>query len=189
MALIESGEPGSLCEISGALPDGVLGEVRMHQTIYAKRPDVGGICRVQPFHVMALSAGGLVPEARHGFGAYLAGAVTLWPHTALVRDDKAADGVASTLADGVAVVLRGNGAVVAGSSIEEAVVLTWYLEDAARLELAVRSAGIDGRLTASEAAARAVWSGGILDRMWDYLTAGDPESRGSGPPPQHVPAR
>ena len=38
--------------------------------------------------------------------------------------------------------MRGNGVVAAGESLQSAVVLTWYLEDAARVELAALSAGL-----------------------------------------------
>ena len=175
MGLVEPGEPATLCRVDEPLPDGVLGEVRIHQAIYARRPEINGICRTQPFSVMALSAGGLTPVARHGFGAYLGAVVPLFPSTRLVRDDAAAALVAETMGDNPAVVLRGNGAVVAASSLERAVVLSWYLEDAAKVELAVRSPGLAARLSDDEIAERAVWTGRIAERMWEYLTAGDPE--------------
>jgi HCOMODA/2-hydroxy-3-carboxy-muconic semialdehyde decarboxylase len=77
-----------------------------------------------------------------------------------------------------AVVMRGNGVVVAADSLPKAVALTWYLEDAARLELAVLSAGLQQQsviLEATERERRATSAGGIFERMWDYLCAGDPE--------------
>jgi len=75
-----------------------------------------------------------------------------------------------------AIVMRGNGAVTVGASLEEAVVMAWYLEDAARVELAVLATGMAGEeLTPLEAQARAVTSGRIIERMWEWLTAGDPE--------------
>lgn len=175
MALVKPGEPASLCRVDEPLPDGVLGEVRIHQAIYARRPEINGICRIQPFCVMALSAGGATPVARHGFGAYFGAEIPLFPSSRLVRDDDAAALVATTMGDCPAVVLRGNGAVVAASSLERAVVLSWYLEDAAKVELAVRSAGLDARLSDGEIAERAAWTGRIAERMWEYLTAGDPE--------------
>lgn len=181
MGLIRPQEPGTLCAISGELPAGVFGEVGVHRAIYAARPDVGGICRTQPFHVMALSSAGKTPLPRHGFGAYFPGGVRMWDDARLVRDANAAAAVTELLGDGSAVVLRGNGAVVCGASLEEATVLTWYLEDAARVELAVRAAGLDRRLTAEEIAARGVWTGQIRERMWEYLTAGDPEVDAGAP--------
>lgn len=177
MGLIAPGEHGTVCEVDGPLPDGVLGEVRIHQAIYRSQPDTGGICRTQPPAVMALSSAGLTPTPRHGFGAYLGSPPPLHDDVRLVRDDAVAAHVARLMGAGTAVVLRGNGAVVAAASLERAVVLTWYLEDAARVELAVRSAGLGESpgLTAEQAASRATWSGGILERMWQYLTVGDPE--------------
>jgi len=76
-----------------------------------------------------------------------------------------------------AIVMRGNGAVTVGGSLQEAVVTAWYLEDAARVELAVLSSGVAGlELTPDEARDRAITSGNIVERMWDWLTAGDPEA-------------
>jgi HCOMODA/2-hydroxy-3-carboxy-muconic semialdehyde decarboxylase len=74
--------------------------------------------------------------------------------------------------------MRGNGVVLAADSLEKVVCLTWYLEDAARLELAVLGAGLEETsavLTADECDRRATSAGGIFERMWDYLTFGDPE--------------
>ena len=176
MGLITVGEEGTVCRVDGDLPDGVLGEVRIHQSVYRRRPEIGGICRTQPPSVMALSTAGLTPVPRHGFGAYLGSPPPLHDDVRLVRDDETAERVAETMAAHHAIVLRGNGAVVAAESLERAVVLTWYLEDAARVELAVRSSGIaGGGLSREQAAGRATWSGRIGERMWEYMTAGDPE--------------
>ena len=179
MGLIEPGDDGTVVPIDGPLPGGVLGEVRIHQSIYRCRGDVGGICRVQPPVTMGLSTMRLTPRARHGPSSYFAPAPPLWDHPALVRDADAADAVAATLGDKSALVLRGNGAVTVGATLEEAVVLAWFLEDAARVEHAVRAIDpqdqVAVELTADEARVRATWDGGILDRMWDHLTAGDPE--------------
>ncbi|SDI69818.1 Class II Aldolase and Adducin N-terminal domain-containing protein [Paraburkholderia steynii] len=83
------------------------------------------------------------------------------------------------MGEGRAVVLRGNGAVVAAASLQEAVALSYYLEDAARIEMQIRMAALYAEarvLTPEQASQRAVRSGGIMERMWDYLTAGDPEA-------------
>ncbi|HEY0834702.1 MAG TPA: class II aldolase/adducin family protein, partial [Azospirillum sp.] len=75
-----------------------------------------------------------------------------------------------------AIVMRGNGAVCVGPSLEDAACLAFFLEDAAALELAL--AGAHGRATPytdDEVAERAVRTGGLFERMWDYLTFGDPE--------------
>lgn len=178
MGMIALGEAGTVVPVDGPLPDGVLGEVRIHQRIYQRRPEVGGVCRSMPPNVMALSTLRRTPRPRHGFGSYFAPGPGLWDDPQLIRSDDQAVGVADALGDNRAVVMRGNGAVTAGENLEQAVVFTWYLEDAARVELEVLRCGqFDTApvLDEAEARARAVGTGRIYERMWDYLTDGDPE--------------
>jgi HCOMODA/2-hydroxy-3-carboxy-muconic semialdehyde decarboxylase len=165
-------EPGTLVALDGPLPEGVLGEVRIHREIYRRRPEVGGICRIMPPALMALSVAGLVPVPRHGIGAYFK-AVPLWDDPRLLRDDAAAAGLAETLGDAAALVMRGNGAVVVGETLPQAVTLAWFLEDAARVEQSVRAMGLNieaALLSPEEIDARQIWSGGVVERMWRHLT-------------------
>lgn len=178
MGLFEAGAPCTVVPIEGPLPDGVLGEVRVHQRIYARRPDVNGICRTQPTDVLTLSVMRRVPRARHGFGCYFSPHVAFWDDIQLLRDDASADALAATLGSDPAVVMRGNGAVVVGETLRRAVVLSWYLEDSARVELELIRAGLAHSaptIPDEDARRRAVWTGGLEDRMWAYLTHGDPE--------------
>lgn len=164
--------PGTVCPIAGPLPDGVLGEVRVHQQIYAHRPAVNAVCRIMPPALMALSTQGLVPRPRHGIGAYFAD-LPLWHDPRLLRDDASASALATLLGHAPAIVMRGNGAVVVGETMPRAVTLAWFLEDAARIERDVRAMGFtpdSGLLSEDEVSARQVWSGGVAERMWDYLT-------------------
>lgn len=157
--------------VQGPLPADVLGEVRIHQQIYQARGDVSGIVRFQSPKVVSLSTLGRSPHARHGFGSYFAPQPPFWSDPRLVRDDERAAAVARMLGGARAIVLRGNGAVVVGASLQEACVLAWYLEDAARVELDVLASGEPGSvLTPSEAADRATMQGRIVERMWDWLT-------------------
>ncbi len=167
----------------GPLPDGALPEVLAHQHIYRRRPDVQAIARFQSPAVMALSVLGRTPRARHGFGAYFAPAPPFHPDPGLLRDDARAAALAARLGDARAVVMRGNGAITVGASPQEAVAMAWYLEDAARVELAVLATGLAGEeYTPAQARDRAVTSGRLIERMWDWLTASDPESA-AGPVP------
>lgn len=164
-------EPGTVVSLDGPLPDGVLGEVRSHREIYRRRPDVHGICRIMPPALMALSTAGIVPRPRHGIGAYF-DRLPLWDDPRLLRDDAAAEKLADLLGLSNAIVMRGNGAVTAGGSLEQAVTLAWFLEDAARIEERVRAMSLDpedGLLSPEEIAARQVWSGGVVERMWRHL--------------------
>lgn len=179
MGLIAPGEACTSVSLAGPLPEGVLGEVRIHREIYRLRPDVGGIVRFMSPKAMSLGAMGLVPRPRHGFGSYFSPQPALWDDPQLLRSDEQAKALAATLGSGHGILMRGNGIVTAGASLEEAVVLAWYLEDAARIELdalATGRADAGPFLSKDEASARATWNGRIRERMWDYLTAGDPEA-------------
>jgi HCOMODA/2-hydroxy-3-carboxy-muconic semialdehyde decarboxylase len=175
MGLVTAADRPVPVPIQGPLPDGVLGEVRIHQQIYRRRPDVVGIARFQSPKLVSLSSLGRTPLARHGFGSYFAPHAPLWHDPRLVRDDGRAAAVADLLGSGRAVVLRGNGAVTVGASLQEACVFAWYLEDAARVELDVLASGLPGLvLDPEEAAARATTQGLIIERMWEWLTDGVP---------------
>ncbi|HZC55667.1 MAG TPA: class II aldolase/adducin family protein [Xanthobacteraceae bacterium] len=179
MGLISPGENGTACPVEGPLPDGVLGEVRVHQKIYERRPDIGAVCRVIPPQVMAMSVLGRPPKARHGFGAFFYPSPAFWDDPTLMRSDAIAAAVAQALGNASGIILRGNGAVVAAATMKQAVTLTWFLEDMCRVELAVLTAGEADTaplLTAAEAKHRADWAGQVAERMWSYLTFGDPET-------------
>ena len=164
--------PGTVCPVEGPLPEGVLGEVRIHQRIYARRAEIGAVCRIMPPALMALSTQGIVPRPRHGIGAYF-DRLPLWPDPRLLRDDAAANALVEMMGDAPAIVMRGNGAVVAAETMPKAATLAWFLEDAARVERDVRAMGFapeSGLLDAEETAARQVWAGQVAERMWDWLT-------------------
>jgi HCOMODA/2-hydroxy-3-carboxy-muconic semialdehyde decarboxylase len=178
MQLIGVGEVGQVVAVDGPLPSGVLGEVRLHQQVYRRRPGVQAVARTMPPALMALGTARRTPRPRHGMGAYFGEGATLWDDPQLVRDDVLASAVIDAMGSSNAIVMRGNGVVVAADSLAEVVALTWYLEDAARLELAVCAAGLEQAsvvLEAAEREFRATRAGGIFERMWEYLTAGDPE--------------
>jgi HCOMODA/2-hydroxy-3-carboxy-muconic semialdehyde decarboxylase len=179
MGLIPPGQPGTVVPVEGPLPEGVLGEVRLHQQIYRRRPDINGVCRSMPPHVMALSALGRTPVPRHGMGSYFWPQPPLWGDVQLIRDDERAQAAIAQMGTAVALVMAGNGVVVCADSLEKACVLTWFLDDAARIELEALRCGLADTgpvLSEADAARRATWSGGIAERMWVYLTADDPEA-------------
>jgi HCOMODA/2-hydroxy-3-carboxy-muconic semialdehyde decarboxylase len=176
LGMIGAGDDAVVVPTDGALPVGVLPEVIIHQHIYRARADVHGIARFQSPSVMALSALGRTPRALHGFGSYFAPRPPIHLDPRLARDSGSAAAITALLGAQRAVVMRGNGAVTVGASLPEAVALAWYLEDAARVELAVLATGIEPlEYTPQEAADRAITKGNLFERMWSWLTADDPE--------------
>lgn len=178
MGTILAADGGTVVPVRGALPEGVLGEVRIHQAIYARRPEIGAVCRIMPPQLGLLALLRRTPRPRHGFGAYFAPGPPLWDDPRLLRDDIAAARLADTLAQHKAIVMRANGAVVVGANPIEAVALSWFLEEAARVEVGLMQINQDGEhtmLTADETVARQVVAGRVYERMWEYLTFGDSE--------------
>lgn len=179
MGTILPGEAGTVVPIAGPLPDGVLGEVRLHQAIYRARPQVNAICRIMPPHTGTLALLRRTPRPRHGFGAYFAPQPPLWDDPRLLRDDALAQRLAERLGAAPAIVMRANGAVVVGTSLVEAVALSWFLEEAARVETELLRMHQDGDhtlLSAEEVTARQVTAGRVYERMWEYLSFGDAEA-------------
>ena len=179
MGLISPDDQGTVVPVEGPLPDGVLGEVRCHQQIYKRRKDVNGIARTFLRHVMTLSTFERTPKPRIGFASYFAPQPPLWNDPLLLRDDAMAADLADTLGDARTIVMRGNGCILTGATVEEAIVMAFYLEEAAKTELAVMATGQEEKslvYSDQQAEARAVSSGQIFERMWDYLTHGDPEA-------------
>ena len=178
MGLITPKDEGTVVPIEGPLPDGVLGEVRCHQQLYMRRSDINGIARTFLRDVMTLSTFKRTPKPRIGFGSYFAPSPPLWDDPLLLRDNSMAAKLAETLDNARAIVMRGNGCILTGNTVEEAIVMAFYLEEAAKTELAVMATGKEESsiiYSNEEANARAVSSGQIFERMWDYLTADDPE--------------
>jgi HCOMODA/2-hydroxy-3-carboxy-muconic semialdehyde decarboxylase len=176
LGLVAPADPPVMVPTQGPLPADALPEVIVHQHIYRQRRDARAVVRFQSPCVMALSTLALTPRARHGFGAYFAPCPPLHNDPRLVREEARAAALVAQLGSARAIVMRGNGAVTVGASIEEAVVMAWYLEDAARVELAVLGTAREGlELTPTEARDRAITSGRLIERMWDWMAANDPE--------------
>jgi len=177
LSSIKPGEDGSVVPVRGSLPDGVLGEVRIHQQIYVRRAEIGAICRFSSPNVMAVSALGRAPKIRHVFGAMFAPEVKYSDDTRLMRDDAIAAEVAQVMGDSPGIIMRGIGAVTAGADIKQALCLAWFLEDMSRLELAVLSTGQaeQAPVYSPQAPGPTSWAAQVAERAWDHLTALDPE--------------
>ena len=119
----------------------------------------------------ARSTQGSVPAALKWIGAYCHPGPAYWEDPRLLRDDESAASLGEALGSHNAIVMRGNGAIVVADALEKAVVLSWFLEDAARIERDVRQIGGARQLDADEIVARQVFAGGVVERMWRWLTS------------------
>lgn len=146
----------------------------VHAEIYRARPDVTSVVHchspaVLPFTVSKVPlrpvyhmAGFLVPdvpvfEIRDSFG----------PATdTLVRNAEQAVALAQCLGDRTAVLMRGHGATIVGSTLRQAVFRAVYTDANARVQLAAMQLGEPTYLTTAEGLAAARTNDGQIDRDW-----------------------
>ena len=122
-------------------PGGAPNEVFLHVNIYKARPEVMAVARTQsPWcEVFGIRMEPIKPV--HDFGAILMGETALLDEPLLGDVAHVGDQMMQQLGDKQAVLLRGNGNVVLGGSVEEAVVRAVFLDESARLQFQARSLG------------------------------------------------
>ncbi|HUQ50678.1 MAG TPA: class II aldolase/adducin family protein [Gammaproteobacteria bacterium] len=154
------------------------GERMIHAAVYAARSDVHSVVHhhaygvlpftitVEPLRPVVHTAsviGAVIPvwDIRTKFGAT----------DMLVRTIEQGRDLAATLAANTCALLRGHGAVVAGASIQRAVLTAIYLQVNANVLLQALPLGTPEALTAEEIerSAEAQFSPLALDRSWEYF--------------------
>ena len=124
-------------------PGGAPNEVFLHVNIYKARPDVTAIARTQsPWcEVFGIRMEPVKPV--HTFGAMLRGETALLDEPTLGDVAHIGEKMIEKLGNKNAILLRGNGNIVTGRSVEEAVVRAVFLDESARLQFRARSLGND----------------------------------------------
>lgn len=140
-------------------------EAPLHAAIYARRPDVGAICRTHSRHAAAWACRRMAPPYVHGLGG-LSGTVAVHEDLDLIATREQADAAAVSLGDASCLLLAANGALATGTDLPAAIVRAWYLEERAeQAGLATGApaiAGAAGRRRAQHHAAEAA-------RAWRWL--------------------
>lgn len=121
--------------VAGPVDDTPL-ERAMHLAIYDARPDVGAICRGHPPAAVAWGAGLEPVPLLHGLGAMAGAAIRVHPDVDLITTPESGRAVAATLGADHAVLLRANGALAVGATLDEAATRLWYAEERAAVALA-----------------------------------------------------
>jgi HCOMODA/2-hydroxy-3-carboxy-muconic semialdehyde decarboxylase len=155
------------------LPDGRTPplETPLHLAIYRARPDVGALCRT---HSPWAVAWGLRAEAfrpTHGFGLMLGDTVPYHGMGDLVTSAQAGDAAAASLGGSRGLFLKGNGLIVAGATLREAVIRALYLEEACRATLSAGVVPPAAHFSEAEREARSRWHEAELARAWGYYAA------------------
>ena len=122
-------------------PGGAPNEVFLHVDVYKARPDVMAIARTQsPWcEVFGIRMEPVKPV--HDFGAILMDETALLDEPLLGDVEHVGKQMVQQLGDRNAILLRGNGNVVVGRSVEEAVVRAVFLDESARLQYQARALG------------------------------------------------
>jgi len=125
-------------------PGGAPNEVFLHVEIYKARPEVMAVARTQsPWcEVFGIRMEPVRPV--HDLGAILMGETALLDEPTLGDIKHVGSQMIQQLGDKNSILLRGNGNVVTGGSVEEAVVRAVFLDESARLQYQAKSLGDDG---------------------------------------------
>jgi L-fuculose-phosphate aldolase len=117
-------------------------EVYIHSEVYKARPDVQCVIHTHPLHAIALSATGRPMRAYSQGGALFRDALGNYDGSiSLIRSAAMGAAVAKALGPHRAALLKNHGVVVAGASIEEAVISALMLETAARIQMIAEAGG------------------------------------------------
>src|SRR5215471_13884792 len=117
-------------------------EVYIHSEIFRARADVACVLHTHPPYSIALSATGRPIKAYSQPGALFRDQVGTYDDTInLIRTPEMGAGVARALGARRAVLLKNHGVVVTGASIEEVVISTIMLENAAQIQMITEAAG------------------------------------------------
>jgi L-fuculose-phosphate aldolase len=117
-------------------------EVYIHSEIFKARADVACVLHTHPPYSIALSASGRPLKAYSQPGALFHDSLGLYDDTInLIRSPEMGAGVARALGRRRAVLLKNHGVVIAGATIEEVVISTIMLENAAMIQMIAEAAG------------------------------------------------
>ena len=84
-------------------------EFWIHARIYAARPEVNGVVHAHPLACISLTQIGEPHRVVHNQGGVFVGGVPEYGRIGLIRSRELGDGVAKSLGQGVAVMMRGHG--------------------------------------------------------------------------------
>jgi ribulose-5-phosphate 4-epimerase/fuculose-1-phosphate aldolase len=146
----------------------------IHSEIYRRRPDVMAIVHHHSPSVILFGATGVPLRPIYHMSGFLGAGVAVFDIRCdagdtdmLIRTPALGCAHAGCLGDGVATLMRGHGATVVGSSLQQVVYRAIYMEMNARLQSDAMRLGTVTYLTEGEARLAAATNDGQLQRPWD----------------------
>jgi L-fuculose-phosphate aldolase len=164
-----------LIDESGSVIEGDLevpGERHIHLEIYKKRPDVQAVVHAHPYGCVAFSIVGRAPKTIWHLSTVFAEGIPILDSSIQIDTPELGEKVAEKLGSHKAVLLKGHGVAVVGSSVEDATVSAVSLERSAQLEITASSLGEVREIPPSELTEDLVSIGLTKDEFvraqWDY---------------------
>ena len=111
------------------------GETAMHTSIYKARPDVQCILHYHADELVAVAATGQEIKVIANCGVQFHRGTPIYDSPVLIRNEALGDKVAQTLSDKVAVLLRGHGATVVATNLDQLLRLGLDLVRSAKLQI------------------------------------------------------
>jgi ribulose-5-phosphate 4-epimerase/fuculose-1-phosphate aldolase len=110
-------------------------ELPLHTIIYQRKSAVGSIVHAHPKFAVALSALGRQFRIVHQLCLPFMGGIPIFEDFSMIDSFEKADRMVQELSNHRAIILRYHGVIVTGSTVEQATVLTIWLEKCAELQL------------------------------------------------------
>ena len=156
---------GNLIEGDAAPPM----EFHIHSEIYRRRPDVSSVIHAHPLWSTLFSMTGK-PVLPVIMQAAVLGEIQRFPKTASINRKELGAELAEALGPHRVAMLKSHGSVIAASSILEAFVLAFYLEENAHRQYLANQLGEPAVLDAEQIAViqRNLWKPNLLQKVWDY---------------------
>jgi ribulose-5-phosphate 4-epimerase/fuculose-1-phosphate aldolase len=138
--------------------------------VFRARPDVMAVFHLHLPTATLFSVVGKPILPIGVMGSPFGEAVPVCPDGTLIQRPEQGDGVALSLGQGLAVILQGHGAVIAGRDVEEAFVASVLLEDNAVRQYRAALIGTPRAMERGELeeARRQVWNPKVVAKIWNY---------------------
>ena len=172
-----------LVDFDGKVLDGKgkwHGETWIHICIYQSRPDVNGIVHTHSLYVTSLATAEATYLPGTVFGFPFAGS-KIYKKAGLINSRKRGEELTRLMGKDTAVLMKGHGGSVAGSTLEEATVKAVMMEEAAKIQLLAGLAGgakpyledelADFKHELEHLAVQNDRPAGLFERTWAYHKA------------------
>ena len=173
--LMEFTLDGTPLDARGRTP---YGERMIHGAVYEARPDVHAVVHNHSYAVLPFTIGERPLQPMIHMAAVIGASVPVWDirddfgdTDMLVRKMDQGRSLAKALGENTCMLMRGHGAVIAARNVKEAVMIAYYLQVNAQVQLQALGLGTPKPLSDAEIelSSETQFSPLALDRAWEYF--------------------